>query len=202
MFTSRAEHRLLLREDNADLRLTELGRKMGLVDDARWNHFTKKREAIEQERERLDQLWLKPAQLGTEEIVEVFGPAPTSSGVSALELLRRPEGDYATLTRLGLGSANVDADVAEQVEIQTKYAGYIDRQQIEIERSRRYDDATLPTDLDYAAVVGLSNEVRAKLVAHRPQTVAQAGRIQGITPAAVSLLLVHLKKTGQLRKAS
>ncbi len=202
MFTSRAEHRLLLREDNADLRLTALGRKMGLVDDARWQHFTQKSEAIEQERTRLDQLWLKPAQLSTPEIVEVFGPAAVSSGFSALELLRRPQGDYATLARLGMGAEGIDPEVAEQVEIQTKYAGYIDRQQLDIERSRRHEDAPLPLDLDYAAVTGLSNEVRVKLVQHRPQTVAQASRIQGITPAAVSLLLVHLKKTGQLRKAS
>ncbi|PTU29104.1 tRNA uridine-5-carboxymethylaminomethyl(34) synthesis enzyme MnmG [Stenotrophobium rhamnosiphilum] len=202
MFTSRAEHRLLLREDNADLRLTELGRNMGLVDDARWQHFTQKREAIELERTRLDQLWLKPAQLSTPEIVEVFGPAAVSSGFSALELLRRPQGDYATLARLGMGADGIDPDVAEQVEIQTKYAGYIDRQQLDIERSRRHEDAPLPLDLDYTAVTGLSNEVRVKLVQHRPQTVAQASRIQGITPAAVSLLLVHLKKTGQLRKAS
>lgn len=202
MFTSRAEHRLLLREDNADLRLTALGRKLGLVDDARWQHFTQKSEAIEQERTRLDQFWLKPAQLSAPEVVEVFGTAAVSSGFSALELLRRPEGDYATLTRLGLGAEGIDPAVAEQVEIQIKYAGYIDRQQLDIERSRRHEDAPLPLDLDYAAVTGLSNEVRVKLVQHRPQTVAQASRIQGITPAAVSLLLVHLKKTGQLRKAS
>jgi tRNA uridine 5-carboxymethylaminomethyl modification enzyme len=202
MFTSRAEHRLLLREDNADLRLTALGRKLGLVDDARWTQFSRKVVAIEQERTRLDQLWLKPAQLGTPEIVEVFGAAPVSSGASALELLRRPEANYAKLQRLGLAAAGIDERVAEQVEIQTKYAGYIGRQQLEIERSRRYDEAPLPLDLDYASISGLSNEVRVKLGQHRPQTVAQASRISGVTPAAVSLLLVHLKKTGQLRKSA
>jgi tRNA uridine 5-carboxymethylaminomethyl modification enzyme len=202
MFTSRAEHRLLLREDNADLRLTALGRKLGLVDDARWEHFSRKADAIEQERTRLDQLWLKPAQLGAPEIVEVFGAAPVSSGASALELLRRSECNYATLQKLGLAMAEIDQQVAEQVEIQTKYAGYIGRQQLEIERSRRYDEAPLPLDLDYAGISGLSNEVRLKLGQHRPQTVAQASRISGVTPAAVSLLLVHLKKTGQLRKSA
>ncbi|MGH8461832.1 MAG: tRNA uridine-5-carboxymethylaminomethyl(34) synthesis enzyme MnmG [Stenotrophobium sp.] len=202
MFTSRAEHRLLLREDNADLRLTAQGRKLGLVDDARWTAFSRKVEAIERERERLDQLWLKPTQLAQAEMVAVFGEAPVSNGASALELLRRPEGDYATLTRLGLAPEEIDPSVAEQVEIQTKYAGYIERQQLEIARSQRYEEAPLPLDLDYVAVTGLSNEVRIKLIQHRPQTVAQAARISGVTPAAVSLLLVHLKKIGQLRKSA
>ncbi|TXH03094.1 MAG: tRNA uridine-5-carboxymethylaminomethyl(34) synthesis enzyme MnmG [Nevskiaceae bacterium] len=202
MFTSRAEHRLLLREDNADLRLTPLGRRIGLVDDTRWQAFSRKRDAIDAERARLDALWLKPAQLAAPEVAAVFGPAPTHSGASALDLLRRPEGDYATLARLGLSPADLDPQVAEQVEIQAKYAGYIDRQQLEIERSRRYEEAPLPVDLDYAAVSGLSNEVRAKLAQHRPQTVAQAARISGVTPAAVSLLLVHLRKTGRLRRSA
>jgi tRNA uridine 5-carboxymethylaminomethyl modification enzyme len=199
MFTSRAEHRLMLREDNADLRLTPVGRELGLVDDARWTRFCTKRDAIEAERARLDALWLRPQQLAVPEIVDVFGPAPTSSGVSVLELLRRPEADYAILRRLGFADAAIDPLAAEQVEIEAKYAGYIARQQLEIERARRYEDARLPSDLDYAAVIGLSNEVRQKLGQHRPETVAQAGRIAGITPAAVSLLLIHLKKTGQLR---
>ncbi|HWU69451.1 MAG TPA: tRNA uridine-5-carboxymethylaminomethyl(34) synthesis enzyme MnmG [Stenotrophobium sp.] len=202
MFTSRAEHRLLLREDNADLRLTGQGRKLGLVDDARWSAFSDKAAAIEQERSRLDHLWLKPAQLAAAEIVEVFGAPPVSNGASALELLRRPEGSYAKLVELGLSPAEIDPLVAEQVEIQTKYAGYIERQQLEIARSRRYEEAPLPPDIDYAAVTGLSNEVRQKLLAHRPETVAQAARISGVTPAAVSLLLVHLKKTGVLRKSA
>ncbi|MGH8444873.1 MAG: tRNA uridine-5-carboxymethylaminomethyl(34) synthesis enzyme MnmG [Solimonas sp.] len=202
MFTSRAEHRLLLREDNADLRLTALGRDLGLVDDARWDAFARKREAIAREQERLEALWLKPAQLGQPQLVARFGPAPSDSGLSGLALLRRPEGDYAFLQSQALAPADIDPLVAEQVEIQAKYAGYIDRQQFEIERVQRYEQAPLPADFDYAVVSGLSNEVRAKLSQHRPETVAQAGRISGVTPAAVSLLLIHLKKTGQLRRSA
>ncbi len=202
MFTSRAEHRLLLREDNADLRLTPVGREMNLVDDARWNAFCAKRDAIDAESARLSASWLKPVQLGTAEMVAVFGPAPTDNGASALELLRRPEGNVAALKRFGLIDDAIDDAVAEQVEIRVKYAGYIERQQLEIERAARYDDAPVPVDLDYSAVLGLSNEVRQKLASHRPQTVAQAGRISGITPAAVSLLLVHLKKLGLLRRTA
>jgi tRNA uridine 5-carboxymethylaminomethyl modification enzyme len=202
MFTSRAEHRLLLREDNADLRLTPVGRALGLVDDARWAAFETKRAAIDAERARLAALWLKPGQLAAPAFVEAFGAAPTDNGLSALELLRRPEGDAATLQRLGLMAGDIDDAVAEQVEIGVKYAGYIERQQHEIARAARYEDAALPLDLDYAAVSGLSNEVRQKLFAHRPQTIAQAGRISGITPAAVSLLLVHLKKLGLLRRSA
>lgn len=201
MFTSRAEHRLMLREDNADLRLTPVGREMGLVDDARWAAFERKREAIARETERLSALWLKPAQLSTPDVVSVFGPAPSDSGVSGLELLRRPEGSVAALTALGWIDDGIDAAVAEQVEITAKYAGYIERAQVDIARAQRYEQAPIPLDLDYAAVSGLSNEVRAKLAQHRPETVAQAGRISGITPAAVSLLLVHLKKTERLRLA-
>jgi tRNA uridine 5-carboxymethylaminomethyl modification enzyme len=202
MFTSRAEHRLLLREDNADLRLTPIGRELGLVDDARWDAFARKRDAIEGEHSRLGALRLKPAQLAEPAFAEVFGAPQESSGLAALELLRRPEGSYAVLAGLGLGQPGIDPVVAEQVEIQTRYAGYIERQHDEIERARRYEEAPLPLDLDYATVGGLSNEVRQKLAAHRPETVAQAGRISGITPAALSLLLVHLKKTGQLRKSA
>jgi tRNA uridine 5-carboxymethylaminomethyl modification enzyme len=200
MFTSRAEHRLLLREDNADLRLTAMGRDMGLVDDVRWEHFSRKTAAITAERARLEQLWLKPAQLSQPDVVAIFGAAPVSSGASALDLLRRPEACYSTLQQLQFAPAGIDPLVAEQVEIQVKYAGYIDRQQVEIDRARRYEDAPLPVHFDYATVTGLSNEVRAKLQQHRPETVAQAGRISGITPAAISLLLIHLKKIGQLRK--
>jgi tRNA uridine 5-carboxymethylaminomethyl modification enzyme len=202
MFTSRAEHRLLLREDNADLRLTPVGRELGLVDDARWTAFEAKGAAIEHARDSLAATWLKPAQLSAPAIVEVFGEPAADNGASALDLLRRPQGDYARLVRLELADGAVDAAVAEQVEIQTKYAGYIERQQLEIDRARRYEDAPLPVELDYAAVTGLSNEVRSKLVQHRPETVAQAGRISGVTPAALSLLLVHLKKTGQLRRSA
>jgi tRNA uridine 5-carboxymethylaminomethyl modification enzyme len=202
MFTSRAEHRLLLREDNADLRLTPRGRELGLVDDARWHAFARKRDAIDAERARIDALWLKPAQLAQPAFTARFGAAPADSGASAHDLLRRPEGSYAVLQVLDLASADIDPQVAEQVEIQAKYAGYIERQQLEIDRVRRYEDARLPLDLDYVAVAGLSNEVRVKLAEHRPETVAQAGRISGVTPAAVSLLLVHLKKTGRLRRSA
>ena len=202
MFTSRAEHRLLLREDNADLRLTPVGRDMGLVDERRWRHFSAKCEAIAAERSRLESHWLRPAELAAPEIVAVFGPAPTSNRVSALDLLRRPEGSYEVLRRLGLARDDVDPAAAEQVEIDVKYAGYVTRQQADIARAARYEQAPLPPDFDYAAVAGLSNEVRQKLLQHRPETLAQASRIAGVTPAAVSLLLVHLKKQGLLRLAA
>ena len=216
MFTSRAEHRLLLREDNADLRLTAQGRALGVVDGARWDAFARKRDAIDAESSRLQGLRIKPAQLAEPAYVEVFGEPAESCAASALDLLRRPEGSYACLRRLGLGlpapaeesllctpvPGTLHPQAAEQVEIQVKYAGYIERQSAEIERSRRFEEAPLPPDLDYAAVSGLSSEVRQKLAAHRPDSVAQASRISGITPAAVSLLLVHLKKTGQLRKSA
>ncbi|SFF57871.1 tRNA uridine 5-carboxymethylaminomethyl modification enzyme [Fontimonas thermophila] len=202
MFTSRAEHRLLLREDNADLRLTETGRALGLVDDARWAAFCAKREAIERTRAHLDALWLKPARLRAPAFVEIFGEPPTDGGLSGTDLLRRPQGSHTVLKRLGLLPDDLDAAIAEQVEIDIKYAGYIERQRSEIERNRRYEDAVLPADLDYATVSGLSNEVRQKLAAHRPQTVGQAARISGVTPAAVSLLLIHLKKCGALRRSA
>jgi tRNA uridine 5-carboxymethylaminomethyl modification enzyme len=201
MFTSRAEHRLLLREDNADRRLTPQGRELGLVDDARWAAFSAKQEAIEQLRGDLERLWLKPAQLRDPALVAVFGNAPDDSGLSGLDLLRRPQGGCATLQQLGLLPAGLDASVAEQVDIDTRYAGYVARQQGEIERSHRYEHALLPVDLDYAGVSGLSNEVRQKLETHRPQTIGQAARISGVTPAAVSLLMIHLKKRGVLRAA-
>jgi len=202
MFTSRAEHRLLLREDNADLRLTPVGRDMGLVDERRWRHFSAKCDAIAAERSRLESQWLRPVELAAPEIVAVFGPAPTSNRVSALDLLRRPEGSYEVLRRLGLARDDVDPAAAEQVEIDVKYAGYVTRQQADIARAARYEQAPLPPDFDYAAVAGLSNEVRQKLLQHRPETLAQASRIAGVTPAAVSLLLVHLKKQGLLRLAA
>jgi len=201
MFTSRAEHRLLLREDNADRRLTPRGRALGLVDETRWEVFERKREAIAGERARLDGVWLKPAQLAAPEVVAAFGAPPPSSGLSGADLLRRTQGSYAVLQQLGLAPAGLDPLVAEQIEIDCKYAGYIARQQQEIARLQRYEEAPLPVDFDYAAVSGLSSEVRQKLSAHRPETVAQAARISGITPAAVSLLLVHLRKQGQLRRA-
>ena len=198
MFTSRAEHRLLLREDNADLRLTEIGRRLGLVDEARWAAFETKREAIERETQRLREVWVRPAQISETDLQRVLqGPLARES--RAAELLRRPEVTYAGLISLpGVGPGEPDPQVAEQVEIQAKYAGYIERQREEIERQRRYEQLTLPLDLDYAEVHGLSREVREKLIRHRPHTLGQAGRIPGMTPAAVSLLLIHLKR-GRVR---
>jgi tRNA uridine 5-carboxymethylaminomethyl modification enzyme len=196
MFTSRAEYRLLLREDNADLRLTEKGRELGLVDDERWSAFCAKREAIEQEQQRLRNILLRPGDLDAAAAERVLGTKLTRE-VRAADALRRPEVSYESLMSLaGVGPGAGDPKVAEQVEIQAKYAGYIERQRDEIERQRGYDETSLPESLDYAAVVGLSNEVRQKLAEQRPATLGQAGRIPGVTPAALSLLLVHLKKNG------
>ena len=194
MFTSRAEHRLLLREDNADLRLTEKGRELGLVDDARWVAFCAKREAIELEQQRLRTTTLQPTAVSTEDSQRVFGDV-LGREYKLYDLLRRPNVSYAALTSLpAVGNPVDDTIVAEQVEIQCKYAGYIDRQQEEIERQRRNESTRLPEALDYAQVRGLSNEVRQKLQTQRPATIGQASRIPGVTPAAISLLLVHLKK--------
>ena len=196
MFTSRAEYRLSLREDNADLRLTEAGRKLGVVDDARWQHFTAKREAIAREQQRLRSFWLKPGMVSVSEEQRVLG-APLAHEYNLLELLRRPEVSYAALTALpGAGPAVDDAQVTEQIDIQAKYAGYIDRQQDEIDKHQRHEETRLPEELDYAGVRGLSIEARQKLARHRPATLGQAGRISGITPAAISLLLVHIKRHG------
>lgn len=194
MFTSRAEHRLFLREDNADLRLTEIGRRLGLVNDGRWQAFETKREAIERESQRLRALWVRPAQLAEDDAQRVLHGALARESRAA-ELLCRPEVSYAGLMSLpGIGPSTADPRVAEQVEIQAKYAGYIERQREEIERQRHHEELVLPADLDYTAVHGLSREVREKLDRHRPQTLGQAGRIPGVTPAAVSLLLIHLKR--------
>ena len=195
MFTSRAEHRLLLREDNADLRLTEIGRRLGVVDDVRWQAFAAKREAIEQENQRLRSLWIRPAQLSEADAERILqGPLARES--RAIDLLRRPDVGYADLLHLpGVGPGVADAQVAEQVEIQAKYAGYIERQHEEIARQRRHEALSLPVDLDYAQVRGLSREVCEKLQRHRPATLGQAGRVPGVTPAAVSLLLIYLKRT-------
>ncbi len=201
MFTSRAEYRLLLREDNADLRLTETGRRLGLVDDNRWRSFCRKREAIERETQRLAQHWLSPHKLPTGEAERVLG-GPLSKEQSLLELLRRPGVSYQALMSLpGLDSGIDQPEVVEQVEIQAKYAGYISRQQEEIERNRRNEEMAIPPHLDYHRVPGLSAEVRQKLASQRPETLGQASRIPGITPAAISLLLVHLKR-GQLERKS
>ncbi|WP_028990110.1 tRNA uridine-5-carboxymethylaminomethyl(34) synthesis enzyme MnmG [Thermithiobacillus tepidarius DSM 3134] len=194
MFTSRAEYRLQLREDNADLRLTPVGRELGLVDDARFARFEAKRNAIAAEQARLAATRLRPEQVLAAQAEAVLGQ-PLSRDFSLMELLRRPGVSYAALMSLpGAGAAVADAKVAEQVEIQAKYAGYIDRQQEEIARSRRWEDLPLPPDLDFRALSGLSTEIVQKLEKHRPDTLGQASRISGVTPAAISLLLVHLKK--------
>ncbi len=196
MFTSRAEHRLMLREDNADLRLTPIGRELGLVDDTRWAAFEARREAIEAERQRLRTTLVRPGDLPPEQAEAVLG-GPLSREQTAEELLRRPGVGYAALTRLpGLGPPVADESVALQVETQIKYAGYIERQQAEIARNRRQAATPIPEDFDYAAVPGLSAELREKLARRRPATVGEAERIPGMTPAAISLLLVWLKRHG------
>ncbi len=195
MFTSRAEHRLLLREDNADLRLTEKGRELGVVDEQRWRVFATKREAIAQEQQRLSDIWVRPSQLCEADAERVL-QSPLLKESRASELLRRPGVAYEALMSLpGVGPGVEQPQVAEQVEIQSKYAGYIQRQQVEIQRNLRYQDWDLPSDLDYGEVRGLSTEAREALVQRRPATLGQAGRIPGVTPAAISLLLVHLKRS-------
>jgi len=192
MFTSRAEHRLLLREDNADLRLTEMGRGLGLVDDERWAAYVEKRELIEREQVRLRQRFVHPGTPAAATITARTGKAPARE-YSYAELLKRPEVDYGLIASLD-DEALEHEQAAEQVEIQARYAGYIERQADEIARVRRYESLVLPDGFDYRAVAGLSNEVRDKLMASRPHTLGQASRVPGVTPAAVSLLLVHLKR--------
>ncbi|MDX9970105.1 MAG: FAD-dependent oxidoreductase, partial [Hydrogenophaga sp.] len=216
MFTSRAEFRLQLREDNADMRLTEQGRRMGLVDDERWDAFCRKRDAVSRETERLKATWVNPRILDAAEAERVLGKA-IEREYSLFDLLRRPGVGYASLMGMASGrwAPVVKADdedarppvsretlgdlhdaVVEQVEIAAKYAGYIDRQRDEVERAAHYETLKLPADLDYAQVSALSIEVRQKLAKHRPETLGQASRISGVTPAAISLLLIHLKKGG------
>ncbi|MBU5687489.1 tRNA uridine-5-carboxymethylaminomethyl(34) synthesis enzyme MnmG, partial [Citrobacter sp. S44_ASV_140] len=196
MFTSRAEYRLMLREDNADLRLTEIGRELGLVDDERWARFNEKLERIEQERQRLKSTWVNPLAESAAE-VNAHLATPLSREASGEDLLRRPDMTYAQLTSLSaFAPALDDAQAAEQVEIQVKYEGYIARQQEEIERQQRNENTLLPATLDYRQVSGLSNEVIAKLNDHKPVSIGQASRISGVTPAAISILLVWLKKQG------
>ena len=202
MFTSRAEYRLMLREDNADLRLTEIGRELGLVDDERWARFNEKLERIEQERQRLKSTWVNPLAESAAE-VNAHLATPLSREASGEDLLRRPDMTYAQLTSLSaFAPALDDAQAAEQVEIQVKYEGYIARQLEEIERQQRNENTLLPATLDYRQVSGLSNEVIAKLNDHKPVSIGQASRISGITPAAISILLVWLKKQGMLRRSA
>jgi len=194
MFTSRAEYRLILREDNADLRLSEIAHNMGLLSEAQWQAFSRKCEAIEAEQQRLRDMWIQPQSAAAKSLESVLDK-PLSKEARALDLLKRPEMDYAKLTEVAdIGPPVDDPRVAEQVEIQVKYEGYLNRQLEEIEKARRYEDKKIPQDMEYDQVKGLSNEVRQKLMDHRPATIGQAGRISGVTPAAISLLLVHIKK--------
>ncbi|MEA9839863.1 tRNA uridine-5-carboxymethylaminomethyl(34) synthesis enzyme MnmG [Xanthomonas campestris] len=194
MFTSRAEYRLQLREDNADLRLTGVGREMGLVDDARWARFSSKQEAVQRETARLSALWATPGNALGREVVDTLG-VPMSRETNVLDLIKRPELSYAALMRVPtLGPGVDDAQVAEQVEIGVKYAGYLDRQRDEIARQQRHETTPIPEGFDYAGVRGLSMEVQQKLERVRPQSIGQAQRIPGMTPAAISLLLVHLER--------
>jgi tRNA uridine 5-carboxymethylaminomethyl modification enzyme len=204
MFTSRAEYRLQLREDNADIRLTEAGRKIGLVDDVRWEAFSRKQEAVLREQERLKTTWVRPGTLPKEEAIRVLGKA-IEHEYSLFELLRRPELSYETLLSLPTSEPavkyeDIPEDVRQQVDISAKYQGYIDRQQEEIERTLGSEHTKLPEDMDYSDVHGLSIEVQQKLAQHKPQTIGQAGRVSGVTPVAVSLLLVYLKRKNRTKK--
>lgn len=208
MFTSRAEYRLQLREDNADLRLTEIGREMGLVDDARWDAFSRKRDAVAADIERLKSTWVNPRILSTEAAMPVLGMG-IEREYSLADLLRRPNVTYDQLHTLEVSGwdplsdkAMTDPAIREQVEIQIKYQGYIERQQADVARVGELEDVALSVDMDYNDVRGLSKEVQQKLNQHKPQTLGQASRISGITPAAISILLVHLKKQQQANKAN
>ena len=200
MFTSRAEYRLQLREDNADMRLTETGRRLGLVDDARWDAFCRKRDAVSRETERLKSTWVNPKTLKKTDAERVLGKFIEHEH-NLFDLLRRPEVSYASLMTLPQAAPpaqdpDLNASAIEQLEIAAKYSGYIDRQKDEVARAAYYENLKLPQDLDYMQVSALSIEARQKLNAHRPQTLGQASRISGITPASISLLLIHLKKKG------
>ncbi len=201
MFTSRAEYRLSLREDNADQRLTEMGRRLGLVDDARWQRFEAKREAMARESERLKSTWVNPNNLADEDARQLLGKS-IEREYSLFDLLRRPEVDYAALMALpGAGPGLDDAEFSGQVEIEAKYAGYVARQLDEIERQRGQEEQPLPLDFDYMSLGSLSIEVRQKLNQARPATLGQASRVAGVTPAAISVLMVYLKR-GELGKST
>jgi len=199
MFTSRAEYRLMLREDNADLRLTEKGRELGLVDDERWQKFEEKRNAIAAEQQRLHQEFVRPEKVSIEEQQRVF-KKPLVREARLEDLLRRPDVNYDLLMSLSTENPTIDPVVAEQVEIQAKYSGYIERQRDEIERRQRNDDKLIPDAFDYSVISGLSNEVTEKLEKIKPSTIGHASRIQGVTPAAISLILVFLKKQSRTGK--
>jgi tRNA uridine 5-carboxymethylaminomethyl modification enzyme len=209
MFTSRAEYRLQLREDNADARLTDIGRRMGLVDDARWDCFNRKRDAVSRETEKLKSTWVQPGRLPDADAVRLIGkslehehrlidllrrPGVGYDAVSEVARIARPEAGVSRETLTAELGAPLAGAVIEQVEIATKYAGYIDKQIEEVERAAAFEQLALPPELDYSQVTALSHEVRQKLSRHRPATLGQAARISGVTPAAISLLLVHLKK--------
>ena len=195
MFTSRAEYRLLLREDNADERLTEKGRELGLVNEQRWRHFSDKREAIARESTRMASTWIQPGSVEASAL-EAYVEKPLSHEYNLAELIKRPELDYQKISTLfdDRGAFDIDPQVAQQIEIKAKYSGYIDRQREDIERLRRHENTLIPADFDYTEVKGLSNEVKQKLDEARPSTLARASRTQGVTPAAISLLLIYLKK--------
>jgi tRNA uridine 5-carboxymethylaminomethyl modification enzyme len=203
MFTSRAEYRLSLREDNADMRLTEIGRELGVVDDVRWDAFSRKRDAVSRETERLRTTWVNPKSLSAEEATALLGK-PIDHEYSLADLLRRPGVTYDGVCGLREGACAPSetladdevllAQIKEQIEIGIKYQGYIERQAGEIERNESHENTRLPEGLDYAEVRGLSFEARQKLTQFRPETIGQASRISGITPAAISLLMVHLKR--------
>jgi tRNA uridine 5-carboxymethylaminomethyl modification enzyme len=194
MFTSRAEYRLMLREDNADIRLTEIGRRLGVVDNERWDAYSRKRDAVEREQERLKSTWVHPGRLPEADAVRVLGKGMERE-YSLAELLKRPEITYANLMTLpGVGPSVQNSMITDQVEINIKYQGYISRQLAEVAYQEQQEATSLPQDLDYSDVHGLSIEVRQKLNQHKPETLGQASRIQGVTPAAISLLLVHLKR--------
>ena len=198
MFTSRAEYRLLLREDNADMRLTEKGRELGLVDDHRWQAFSEKKEAVARERQRLQTTWVQ-AKSPEAEVIAAKIATPLVREYALMDLLKRPELSYHDIAHLK-GAVEIAPDVAEQVEIEAKYAGYISRQQEDIERMRRNENTPIPADFDYSNIEGLSNEVKQKLMSAKPESMARAARIPGVTPAAISLVLITLKKRGQLAK--
>jgi tRNA uridine 5-carboxymethylaminomethyl modification enzyme len=204
MFTSRAEYRLQLREDNADLRLTEIGRRLGVVDDVRWDAFSRKRDAIEAEQTRLNRVWIRPGEVTVERAKTLLGQ-PLEREHTLADLLRRPNVSYDSLRLLpNFGKGLEVGPAADQVDIQAKYRGYIERQKDEVQRLEKLDGLSLPPDIDFSKVSGLSAEARQKLAQHRPETLGQVRRISGITPAAVSLLLVYLKKrgAGSLKKSA